>query len=149
MWNKDQEKDKMEIGKENSEKKAESFREKTSPEKTQQKEKKETLSRPEEEKQVERKRELNIYDKILTKVKQKKTSSSKEEIKEDAHQTWQAKTADEQVEMLVKLAQSKGVVHAVKVAQRLDNYYILDKLHDQMSLGERMYQALQKEKIIE
>ena len=93
---------------------------------------------------------LNIYDEILTKAKLKKKGVIiHHEVKGDAEKVSQKDTAEKQIERLVKLAQQKGVVHAVKVAQHMENNYVLDGIHDQMSLGERMYQALQKEKIVD
>ncbi len=91
----------------------------------------------------------NIYDKILRSVKkQVEEDTSPQEIKKDAEEIADEKSAEDQVKMLVKLAQHRGVVHAVKVAQHMENYYILDRLHDEMSLGERMYQSLEKENLI-
>ena len=37
---------------------------------------------------------------------------------------------EEKIQYLVKLAQTKGAIFAVKVAQKMDNPYVLDSLHD-------------------
>ncbi len=37
------------------------------------------------------------------------------------------------VTKLVSLAQVKGVAHAVKVAEHLNDYYVLDRMHDELA----------------
>ncbi len=37
---------------------------------------------------------------------------------------------EEKIQYLIKLAQTKGAIFAVKVAQKMDNPYVLDSLHD-------------------
>ena len=37
---------------------------------------------------------------------------------------------EEKIQYLIKLAQTKGAIFAVKIAQKMDNPYILDSLHD-------------------
>lgn len=51
-------------------------------------------------------------------------------------------TIDEEskVQKLLDLASTKGVVHAVKVARRLSDYYSLDRMHDE--LADKLYDGL-------
>ena len=49
-------------------------------------------------------------------------------------------TAEAQVEQLVKLAETKGLPHAVRVAEQMKDYYTLDVFHD--SLVDTFYDSL-------
>lgn len=51
-------------------------------------------------------------------------------------------TVDEEskVQKLLDLASTKGVVHAVKVARSLKDYYALDRMHDE--LIDKLYEGL-------
>lgn len=51
------------------------------------------------------------------------------------------------VQKLLDLAQTKGVVHAVKVARSLKDYYALDTLHDELS--GKLYQGMLEKGLIE
>ncbi len=51
------------------------------------------------------------------------------------------------VRKLLDLAQTKSVVHAVKVARSLKDYYALDKMHDE--LADKLYQGLLEKGLIE
>lgn len=50
------------------------------------------------------------------------------------------------VQKLLDLAQTKGVVHAVKVARSLRNYYVLDTMHDELS--GKLYQGMLEKGLI-
>lgn len=50
------------------------------------------------------------------------------------------------VQKLLDLAQTKGVVHAVKVARSLRNYYVLDTMHDE--LAGKLYQGMLEKGLI-
>lgn len=50
------------------------------------------------------------------------------------------------VQKLLDLAQTKGVVHAVKVARSLRDYYALDAMHDELS--GKLYQGMLEKGII-
>ncbi len=52
-----------------------------------------------------------------------------------------------QVEHLIELAKVKGVVHAVKVARHMSDYYVLDTMHDKM-LADQFFEALNKEGLL-
>lgn len=51
-------------------------------------------------------------------------------------------TADEEskIQKLLDLAATKGVVHAVNVARKLQDYYALDRMHDE--LVDKLYDGL-------
>ena len=51
------------------------------------------------------------------------------------------------VTKLVSLAQVKGVAHAVKVAEHLNDYYVLDRMHDE--LADKFYDALKAKGMID
>jgi hypothetical protein len=50
------------------------------------------------------------------------------------------------VQKLLDLAQTKGVIHAVKVARSLRDYYALDTLHDELS--GKLYQGMLEKGLI-
>ncbi|MBP9727813.1 MAG: hypothetical protein KBD27_00385 [Candidatus Moranbacteria bacterium] len=50
------------------------------------------------------------------------------------------------VQKLLDLAQTKGVVHAVKVARSLRDYYVLDTMHDELS--GKLYQGMLEKGLI-
>lgn len=61
-----------------------------------------------------------------------------------ASDAMQGQPQQQQVTMLLELALEKGVVHAVKVAEELNDPYLLDRLHDE--LVDHFYEKmLQKE----
>ena len=50
---------------------------------------------------------------------------------------------ERQIQLLIDLVFQKGVEHAIEVARRLDNPYLLDELHD--SLVDKLYNKLVEE----
>ncbi len=50
---------------------------------------------------------------------------------------------ERQIQLLIELVFQKGVDHAIEVARRLDNPYLLDELHD--SLVDELYNKLVEE----
>lgn len=85
----------------------------------------------------------NTYGKILSKVQ---TQSDDQNIDSSAivfdAQVGAAKTdAESQIVHLIEIAGQKGVVHAVKVAQHMQDNYILDTFHDRM-LADELHDAL-------
>ncbi len=81
----------------------------------------------------------SVYQKILSKVKQKNGAKKidENEIFSDAEKASLQKTAETRIQILVDLAKEKGVVHSIKVARHLDSNYVLDCLHDKL-LEERL-----------
>jgi hypothetical protein len=55
--------------------------------------------------------------------------------------------ADSHVRQLVDVAMAKGLVHAVQVARKLGDFYVLDRMHDE--LAEKFYDALVERGVIE
>ena len=114
-------------------------------------EKKETSELPEKE---EKPRELslaekaNAYNKILAKVKAAQSITfDPNAVSSDAQSVYQQTDAGSQVSHLVDLAETKGVAHAVKVAQHLEDNYVLDMFHDKL-LSDELYDALVKKGLI-
>ncbi len=68
-------------------------------------------------------------------------------VAQDAHRGAAEPDVGAQVQHLVSLATTKGVTHAVKVAQRMSDYYILDKMHDKM-LADQFFDALRKKGLL-
>lgn len=91
----------------------------------------------------------NVYNKILSKVKNSGgKDADEEEIKGDAKEVSEKQDAESQIQHLVDVAQTKGVIHAVKVAQHLEDNYILDMFHDKL-LSEEFHNALLSKGLIE
>ena len=82
------------------------------------------------------------YGKILSKV-QSQTAGAVDygSLASDSLAGSQKIDAESQVQHLIDLASQKGVVHAVKVAQHMQDNYVLDTMHDRM-LGEELHDAL-------
>lgn len=58
----------------------------------------------------------------------------------DAKAVYDETDAEARVTKLVSLAETKGPVHAVRVAERLNDFYVLDRMHDE--LADKFYDAL-------
>ncbi|MBP6889360.1 MAG: hypothetical protein KBC83_02820 [Candidatus Moranbacteria bacterium] len=54
---------------------------------------------------------------------------------------------ESQVTRLMDLATQKGIPHAVHVAQKMKNYYLLDRMHDEMV--DKFYQGLIEKGLVE
>lgn len=91
----------------------------------------------------------SVYGKILSKVKKQsvKPAGSDDEIKSDAEAVSQKNDAESQIQHLTDLALTKGVIHAVKVARRLEDNYTLDMFHDKL-LADEFHKALVEKGII-
>lgn len=86
---------------------------------------------------LERKSEQ--YTKLLSQVGSNQ-STSDDEIEADAHAVGAVAEAEAKVHKLVELAQVKGVAHAVRVAKRMNDLYVLDTMHDE--LADKLYEGL-------
>lgn len=51
----------------------------------------------------------------------------------DAKAIYDETDAEARVTKLVSLAETKGIEHAVRVARKLDDFYVLDRMHDELS----------------
>lgn len=89
------------------------------------------------------------YSKILSKMKSTQTPAddSSDNVANDAQETAETVTPEAKVDKLVKLAMTKGVVHAVKVAKHMDDNYTLDEFHDKL-MAEEFHSALVDKGII-
>ncbi len=89
----------------------------------------------------------SAYAKILSKVKTSATPAHDESVHSDAQTVSQKNDAETKIDTLVRLAETKGVPHAVKVARHLDDNYALDEFHDRL-LAEDLHDALMKKGLI-
>lgn len=87
-----------------------------------------------------------LYQKILDTVPET-VASLEEDVRTDAAGVSLKTDADSKVVQLVALAEVKGVVHAVKVARALQDFYVLDQMHD--DLANRLYDSLKAKGLIE
>lgn len=82
------------------------------------------------------------YGKILSKVQAQAIDEiDPNVVAQDAQIGAGKMDAESQVQHLVDIAGQKGVVHAVKVAQHMQDNYILDTFHDRM-LADDLHDAL-------
>lgn len=90
----------------------------------------------------------SAYNKILSKVQQtSQMTVDPSAVKSDAASVYQKTDSVSQIQHLVDLAETKGVIHAVKVAQHLENNYVMDMFHDKL-LSDELHDALIKKGII-
>lgn len=90
----------------------------------------------------------SAYSKILSKIgSQTHQTTSDDDVKNDAVSVNVGMDAESKVTNLVKLAETKGIPHAVKVARHLEDNYTLDEFHDRL-LGEELHDALVKKGMI-
>ena len=68
------------------------------------------------------------------------------EVHSDAAVVNQATDAQSRVNQLVELAQVKGVAHAVEVAKKMNDLYVLDTMHDE--LADKFYEALKAKGLV-
>ncbi|EKE20074.1 MAG: hypothetical protein ACD_8C00057G0025 [uncultured bacterium] len=90
----------------------------------------------------------DAYGKILSKVQsQSDDQVDPLSVTDDAKTGAQIIDAESQINHLIEIASQKGVVHAVKVAQHMQDNYILDTFHDKM-LADELHDALLKSGMI-
>jgi len=82
------------------------------------------------------------YNEILSKVSPASpvSASSDDDALLDAKSIGDTVDEESKIQKLLDLASTKGVVHAVKVARSLKDYYALDRMHDE--LIDRLYDGL-------
>ncbi len=104
----------------------------------------ETLSVQEKEARAEsvRERTEGRYEEILSKVSTPGAAAvhTDEDALLDAKSIGATVDEESKIQKLIDLAQTKGIVHAVKVAQHLNDFYALDRMHDE--LADKFYDAL-------
>ena len=81
------------------------------------------------------------YSKILSKVPAQNKTAPDEDVAADASAVNTGIDAESKINNLVKLAETKGIPHAVKVARHMEDNYTLDEFHDRL-LGEELHKAL-------
>lgn len=82
------------------------------------------------------------YQKILSDVSAAQHSDDvAAQVSQDASEAHQKIDYESQLTHLVDLAMTQGVEHAVQVAEHLNDYYMLDQLHDRL-LHDDLHQKL-------
>ena len=89
----------------------------------------------------------DVYSKILSNVSSANQSISDKDVEIDAQEANLGIDAESKIENLVKIAQIKGIPHAVKVAKHIEDNYILDEFHDRL-LGDELHKALLEKGLI-
>lgn len=93
---------------------------------------------------IESKREqaAGKYDEILAKVASPSAAGTHADdtVASDAASIDAIADEESKIQQLLDLAGAKGVAHAVKVARSLDDYYALDRMHD--DLADKLYAGL-------
>ena len=88
----------------------------------------------------------DVYASILAKAKQP-TTVAQHAVSADAKNVSEETDYESKITKLVAIAESQGVLHAVKVARHLEDNYILDELHDRL-LAEDLHLALVRKGMI-
>ncbi|MEA1926020.1 MAG: hypothetical protein U9M90_02100 [Patescibacteria group bacterium] len=79
-----------------------------------------------------------VAEHVQQKIKQQTAASddgddeSKEEIREQTQEIMSIQDADQQIEKIIELATRKDPYFAIKIAQKLDDNFILDEVHDEL-----------------
>jgi hypothetical protein len=90
----------------------------------------------------------NAYSRILSKVKQHQPQDGgQSDIQDDAANVYGKTDAESQIQHLVDIALTKGIIHAVKVARHLEDNYVLDMFHDRI-LADELHDALVKKGLL-
>lgn len=89
----------------------------------------------------------DAYSKILSNVSSANQKNPIGDVKKDAQEANLGVDAESKIENLVKIAQMKGIPHAVKVAKHMEDNYVLDEFHDRL-LGEELHKALVEKGLI-
>ena len=87
------------------------------------------------------------YARILRKAPPTQAEPIHDEISADAKNASFEREAERKIEHLVKIAEVKGIPHAVKVARHLEDNYVLDEFHDRL-LSEELHDALVRKGMI-
>lgn len=103
------------------------------------------------EKKIERKEgsaeKETAYAKILSKIPAQNQAVIADDVAGDADSANAGIDAESKINNLVKIAETKGIAHAVKVARHLEDNYTLDEFHDRL-LSEELHKALVAKGII-
>jgi len=83
------------------------------------------------------------YSEILSRIPTQATASpaiATEEVELDAKSVYNETDEEARVTKLLSLVETKGAEYAVRGARHLNDYYVLDRMHDE--LAGRFYEAL-------
>ncbi|MCX6761407.1 MAG: hypothetical protein NTY33_00965 [Candidatus Moranbacteria bacterium] len=83
----------------------------------------------------------DAYAKILSKAPVQNQNMPVADVATDATSANAEIDVESKIGNLIKLAETKGIPHAVKVARHMEDNYALDEFHDRM-LGEELHKAL-------
>jgi hypothetical protein len=100
---------------------------------------------PERRKEGEAEKDQS-YTKILSKVKTV-VPHDDNSVAADAQSISVTQGEEAKIDTLIKLATTKGVAHAVKVARHFEDNYVLDEFHDRL-LASELHDALLKKGLI-
>lgn len=89
----------------------------------------------------------HFYSQILSQAKTQSAPQDDKTVNDDAEVLSKEKDVEVKIQGLVSIAETKGVVHAVKVAKHLEDNYVLDELHDRL-LSEELHKALLEKGLI-
>lgn len=101
----------------------------------------ETVAVPEAESEPQESGESSAgerYTQMLAQVQA--AAANDDDVDQDAESVRALEEAEKMVHMLVEMAQVKGVAHAVRVAKRMNDLYVLDTMHDE--LADKLYEGL-------
>lgn len=74
-------------------------------------------------------------------------ASGRDDVPDDARNLSLLGDTESQVTRLLDLVMQKGIPHGVNVARKMKNYYLLDRMHDE--LVDKFYQGLVEKGMIE
>jgi hypothetical protein len=90
------------------------------------------------------------FSEILSKIPKASvpapTTSDDGQVELDAKSVYNETDEETRITILLSLVETKGPAYAVKVAQHLNDYYVLDRMHDE--LAGRFYEALKSKGVI-
>jgi hypothetical protein len=92
---------------------------------------------PEKEKEILKQALSERIDKVQP------TSSAQQQVAVQKVQQIRAESKERQIQLLTDLAFEKGIPHAIEVAKRLENPFLLDEFHD--ALVDELYNKLIEE----
>lgn len=90
----------------------------------------------------------DTYQKILSNVKVKSKTPANVGISNDASLLDQQMDRESQISVLIDLAVTTSIEHAVAVARHAEDYYVLDQLHDRL-LADDLHDALLQKGMID
>ncbi len=90
----------------------------------------------------------DAYQKILSSVKVKNKNPSNVTVANDASILDQQIDRESQVKLLVDIAMTTSIEHAVAVARHAEDYYVLDQLHDRL-LADDLHESLLQKGLID